>query len=143
MKKTIILGWCKIDGEEKRRKAIVEVELRLNDKGKICLSMCGAIKKFSYGQCREEIEKYIVEHRENFHRIMEIWKEYHLNDMHAGTPKQEQFVKKYMENNPYDFETICEEMKKAGIYEDNGYRYGSAWLYEEIPSYILDEIFKW
>lgn len=140
MKKTIVLGWCKFDGETKRRKAIVEIELKNTD-GKYKLSMCGEIKKSSWGQCREEIKKYIVAPRMNFDRIMEVWEKYHLNDMHAGTQKQEQFIKEHIKTHDYD--TICEELKKAGLYEDNGYRYGSGWLYEPIPESVLNEIFNW
>ena len=92
MKKTIVLGYVKLPYEEKRRKAIVEIELKNTD-GKYKLSMCGEIKKYSWGQCNEEIKKYIVAPGQNFNRIMEVWEQYHLNDMHAGTQKQEQYIK--------------------------------------------------
>jgi len=141
MKKTIVLGWCKIDGEERRRKAIAEVKLVNDNRGRICLRICGEIKRSYSGQCREEIKKYIVAPRQNFDRIIEIWEKYHLNDMHAGTPKQEQFIKEHIQT--HDYKTICEELQKAGLYEDNGYRYGSGWLYEPIPESVLDEIFSW
>lgn len=142
MKKTIVLGYVKFPYEDKRRKAIVEVELKNTD-GKYKLSMCGEIKKCSWGQCNEEIKKYMVAPRMNFDRIMEVWEKYHLNDMHAGTQAQEKFVRAYCENHSYDYKTICEELKKAGLYEDNGYKYGSGWLYEPIPESVLDEIFNW
>ncbi len=142
MKKTIVLGYVKLPYEEKRRKAIVKIELKNTD-GKYKLSMCGEIKKYSWGQCNGEFRKYIVTQRQNFDRIMEVWEKYHLNDMHAGTPKQEKFVRAYCKNHSYDYGAICEELKKAGLYEDNGYRYGSGWLYEPIPESVLDEIFSW
>lgn len=140
MKKTIVLGYVKLPYEEKRRKAIVEIELKNTD-GKYKLSMCGEIKKYSWGQCNEEIKKYIVAPGQNFNRIMEVWEQYHLNDMHAGTQKQEQYIRKHIKT--YDYNTVCEELKKAGLYEDGGYKYGSGWLYEPIPESVLDEIFNW
>ena len=54
--------------------------------------------------------------------VFRLWKNYHLNDMHAG----------------------CEHQKKgtpAGeICPVCGYRYGSAWLYREIPEKDLEAI---
>ena len=54
--------------------------------------------------------------------IFRLWKNYHLNDMHAG----------------------CEHQKKGTpvgeICPICGYRYGSAWLYREIPEKDLEAI---
>lgn len=141
MKKTIALGYVKFPGEDRRRKAFVEIELKNTD-GKYKLSMCGEIKRCSWGQCREEIKKYMVAPRKNFNQIMDIWETYHLNDMHTGTPKQEEEIKKaHIPFNQYD--KICERLKEKGIYEDNGYKYGTGWLYEPIPEWALNEIFNW
>ena len=54
--------------------------------------------------------------------IFRLWKNYHLNDMHAG----------------------CEHQKKGTpggeVCPICGYRYGSAWLYREIPEKDLEAI---
>ena len=69
--------------------------------------------------------------------FVEYWKEWHLNDMVAGTPEQEQFAKEWEKTNKYNYTDICEAMKKANIYEDNGYIYGSKWLFKEIPDKVV------
>lgn len=79
MKKTIVLGYVKFPHELRRRKAVVEVELEKTN-GKYYLCMRGEIKKYCYGQCMKEIQKYIVTPRKNFNSIMEIWEKYHLNN---------------------------------------------------------------
>ena len=58
-----------------------------------------------------------------------------------GTQKQEQYIRKHIQT--YDYNTVCEELKKVGLYEDNGYKYGTGWLYEPIPESVLNEIFNW
>ena len=77
-----------------------------------------------------------------FSKIYKFWKKYHLNDLHAGTPKQEKALKKVelLGGNYYD--EACEYLKSINLYEDNGYKYGSSWLKEEIPTKDLNEIKK-
>lgn len=54
--------------------------------------------------------------------VFRLWKNYHLNDMHAGCEHQK-------EGTPIgEICPIC------------GYRYGSAWLYREIPEKDLEAI---
>lgn len=69
-------------------------------------------------------------------RLVEIWKTYHLNDLHAGTKKQEEFIKKMLPN--YEYSNACVILKEAGIYEDRGYKYGHGWLYAPIPDDIIE-----
>lgn len=142
MKKTINMGYCKIAGEQRRRKAIVDVKLEVRD-GKLYLSIVGEINGYSSGQCCKEMEKYAVQKRQNFDEIIEIWKRYHLNDMRAGTPKQERAVREYCKNNEYDYNKVREYLDSVGLLVDNGYTYGTSWLYEEIPQDVLNKIFKW
>ena len=142
MKKTIVMGYCKMESDSRRRKAIVTVELKQKPQG-LSLSICGEIKGLAYGQCHEEMKELVVEKRQNFDEIIEVWEKYHLNDMRAGTAKQNKAVKEYCKNNPYDYNDVCNYLKEQGIYEDNGYRYGTAWLFEDIPETILDKIFNW
>lgn len=142
MKKTINMGYCKTLGDSRRRKAVVTVELRQKPQG-LSLSICGEIKGLAYGQCLEEMKELAVEKRSNFDEIIEVWEKYHLNDMRAGTPKQREAVEEYLKENTYDYNAICDFLKERGIYEDNGYRYGSSWLFEKIPEPVLDKIFNW
>ena len=123
----------------------VDVELKETDKGYV-FTASGHIWNsrhtdlYCSGQCLDEINKYLT--NQTFKKIYEYWKKYHLNDMHAGTEKQELEVNNYfMKNNKkYDFDEACEYLKSINLYEDNGYRYGSSWLYREISEDDLKDI---
>lgn len=97
------------------------------------------------GQCLDEIAEIFM-HNPVFKKIYEWWKLYHLNDMHAGTPEQERAVEEYKKTHEYDYTEVCEYLKTIGLYEVdlNGkpYRYGHAWLAEEIPESVLKEMRK-
>ena len=70
-----------------------------------------------------------------------FWKEWHLNHMVAGSPRQESYLdeigrKDYVEN--------LKALEQAGLSPDmeylhNGkpYVYGSAWLKKEVPAHVL------
>jgi hypothetical protein len=97
----------------------------------------------SCGQVLEEIASFFKGSK-RVQRIVEIWREYHLNDMNAGTIRQEAELAKHTPpsgGSHYDW--ACETLMAAGIYEDNGYKYGTAWLYRPIPDEILAEIKSW
>lgn len=142
MKKVINMGYCKKLGDSRRRKATVTVELRQKPQG-LALSITGEVKGLAYGQCWEDMKELAVEKRSNFDEIIEVWEKYHLNDMRTGTPKQRSAVDDYCKEHRYDYNAICDYLKEKGLYEDNGYRYGSSWLFEEIPETVLDKIFNW
>lgn len=81
-------------------------------------------------------------------KIHTIWKKYHLNDMNAGTQLQEDWIAQQKESgnldqNP-DYEIVCDALKAHGLYEvvhkGEPYAYGSAWISQEIPDSIQDEI---
>ena len=79
-------------------------------------------------------------------RFLDAWCEWHLNDMKAGSPAQEAFLKA----NPITdrlnhYEAAVVALAKAGLtpdpnYSVNGapYVYGSAWLRTEVPADVLD-----
>ena len=88
--------------------------------------------------------------------LVPIWKRWHLNDMRAGTVRQEEFLRQYEKDHPdwkWTYDSACEVLEKAGLYNDdqylvgeNGkinsvpYQYGHAWLYHEIPMETLERI---
>lgn len=83
--------------------------------------------------------------------IIPIWKEWHLNDMHAGSPAQEEYLKAYNKAHPGeirgDYDKECELLKRKGLLVDkkcivNGkpYKFGTGWLFREIPHKILLEL---
>jgi len=92
------------------------------------------------GQCYEEAKAVIPA------RLYKIWRRWHLNDARAGTPKQESILraaKLYREQNNLSrlsYDEACDLLKMYGLYEDNGYRYGTRWLREELPKSVIDYI---
>lgn len=105
------------------------------------------------GQCLDEIYKYRkqLSEPELFNEIYDLWKKYHLNGMHAGTPEQEAAIKEWeAAGNRYDYKVACEMLKKINLYKVNytgasvgrmynnePYKYGQAWLIQELPGNVL------
>lgn len=83
--KKINLGKVDLDGTGKADYS-ASIELNLADEAVPKLSICGEIRKIGnrdfdcIGQCYEELQKAFP-NSEKVARIVEIWKEYHLNDM--------------------------------------------------------------
>ncbi len=88
--------------------------------------------------------------------ICGVWKQYHLNDMIAGSPKQEELIrdvireefKRSTESNWYDF--VVQRLKDLGRYRDpdhivdgKAYRYGTKWMMIEIPDDVKELIRSW
>lgn len=111
----------------------------------------GQIGSRSFGQNLDEIAEFV--HDPLFLEIYDLWKKYHLNGAHAGTPEQEAAVDEYLQNNKsYDYTKVCAFLKERGLYEvdfhgmtvgkmwDGIYRYGQAWIVQEIPEKDLARI---
>ena len=83
-------------------------------------------------------------------KFFAVWERWHLNDLTAGSPAQEEFLRThaaewetYKANAgsiPSHYTWACKVLATAGLHPDpghNGYRYGSAWLKEEVPEDVL------
>lgn len=72
-------------------------------------------------------------------QFLETWNRWRLNDMRAGSPKQEAYLNTLtFPGYPMSYyEWAREELRKVGLHPDNGYLYGSAWLKEEVPTEVL------
>ena len=106
------------------------------------------------GQCLDTIAKYV--HSAQFKEVYELWKRYHLNGMHAGTPEQEAKIAEWIEaGNRYDYTEVCEMLKECGLYEVNftgktvgriydnePYKYGCGWVIEDIPEEVRARIIE-
>lgn len=123
------------------------------------LSICGAIWNTRCtdiccgGQCLDTIAEYRdqLSEPEVFDMLYTLWKGYHLNGMHAGTPEQEAAVEVWKsQGNRYDYTAACEMLKGIGLYEVNytglsvgrrynndPYKYGHGWLVQELPGDVL------
>lgn len=174
-KATINFGKINYTGTGKRYPADVTIELRRQG-GKetfrmvngqkqytgertpeyVELSICGEIWNHIHtdivcgGQCLDTMNKYLC-HNTTFAQIYKLWKRYHLNGMHAGTPEQEEAIAEWMAaGNKYDYKAACEYLKSINLYEVpftgktcgkvyNGemYKYGCGWVIEELPGDVL------
>lgn len=77
-------------------------------------------------------------------RLLDIWQRWHLNDMRAGSPAQEEFLRtnpvafKYPESH---YEKASEALAAAGLNPDaDGYKYGHAWKREAVPADVIAEL---
>lgn len=119
------------------------------------LSITGVEGPLASGNCRGgcgqiimhewKITKYAPGwNKETEQRFREIWDRWHLNDMVAGSPAQMEFLR----DNPipkedyaypkshYDVASLV--LERAGLNPDNGYKYGTRWLTEEVPADALE-----
>lgn len=77
-----------------------------------------------------------------------IWNRWHLNDMTAGSPDQEAFLRANPVTAVYPeshYTKACKVLEAAGLnpdpnylYKGAPYKYGNAWLYEEVPVEVLE-----
>ena len=65
-------------------------------------------------------------------------------DLRAGTQRQEDALRKYYEINPrrHSYDEACEYLSEVGLLVDNGYKYGSSWLTEEVPQDVIRWLFS-
>lgn len=132
-----------------RRNCKAEIEWTLHD-GRFSMSAniwnprgtdiyCG-------GQCVDTVTAFFPRNRKA-HRMLAVWRDWHLNDMQAGTSAQTAWLKAHSAESEahrldhYDWATKA--LAEAGLNPDNGYRYGSAWLKIELPPSIVAEIESW
>ena len=127
----------------------IEVELRDVDTDKPELSICGDLWNSSHtdivmgGQCLDELARFDeLFCNPLFKKLHRLWKAYHLNGMHAGTVKQEQALNDARKDGVRlsSYDDSCKYLESIGLLDDNGYKYGSAWLYRAIPEDDLKEI---
>lgn len=78
--------------------------------------------------------------REMVLELAGIWKRWHLNHLRAGSPTQSKFIRERPELFDNDYSRTLEVLTSFGLQPDpeNGYRYGSAWLKEDVPEPVLD-----
>ena len=125
------------------------------------LSICGDVWNAHHtdiimgGQCLDSITEYAdqftPECREIFWTLHSLWKKYHLNSMHAGTPEQEAFIAGLKAMGfKYDYTQVCAMLKDADLYEveftgktvgrmydHEPYKYGHGWVVEDLPGDVL------
>ena len=134
----------------KENLVLVEMELKDSKKGPV-FTCSGSIQNRNNtdalicGQCLDNIREYLP-NNPLFETIYELWKNYHLNDLNAGTIEQTKALKEAREKGfaIYDYCEICEYLKSIDLYEveheGKPYKYGYGWIYYEIPEEDLTRI---
>jgi hypothetical protein len=125
--------------------ARVEIKLTDGDKpvftSSISYRQAGHHEECGCGQCFMDMYD-IFKHHRLFVEIVDLWEQYHLNNLHAGTEKQEACLsewEKTLKAKPSHSER-CEYLTTQDLLYDNGYKYGSSWLYRAIPERDLKRI---
>lgn len=106
------------------------------------------------GQCVDTVVAYFP-HDAKAQRMLAIWREWHLNDMTAGSPAQTAWLKA----NPvraangettHAYDALLVALTAAGLNPDPNYlhdgkpyKYGHAWLKRELPADVVAEIESW
>lgn len=122
-----------------------------------CLSITGVSgpkangdARGSCGQCRDELDEVTMWapgwDADKAARLKALWDRWRVNDMRAGSPVQEEWLRA----NPVSFtypqsyyEAACEALAGAGLHPDaEGYKYGSRWRFEEVPAEVVEELFS-
>lgn len=144
MKKTIRFGKIDYNGTGRKVNAVdVEIELRDTKNGPE-FTACGNVWNSRHtdvvmaGQCLDDLAGYVK--NPTFAKILGLWKRNHLNSKHAGDLEQEALLKEAFAGKRYDYDEAVRILKEAGIYEHDGYRYGSGWVYEPISDDDMKEI---
>lgn len=146
MRKTLKLGKIDYLGIGKKT-CPVEIEISLTDQGKgPVFTASGTIWNHKHtdcyqgGQCIDSILEYMPDN-ETVKEIHELWKKYHLNDMHAETPNQERALREAgLTKFATDYKECCRYLESKNLLVEDGYRFGTGWLYEPIPGSDLDKI---
>ena len=124
----------------------IEIELKLKEctnwetlekQEMFCFSATGSIWNtketdlLTCGQILDDIAKYIKKN-ELFNTIYKLWKQYHLNDLKAGTLTQEKALQAARDNGygSKDYTDDFNYLKTIAFEYDRGYKYGSSWLCE-------------
>lgn len=155
MKRTISFG--KIDGYgngKKSHEVTIEISLDENDPQKPKFTVCGNVWNIRGtdiimgGQCLDSLLPYFKDNK-LFVEIHRLWKNYHLNDLKPGTPEQMKCIEDHKdeidENDGWYYKEL-NLLKKYGLdvvlVDGEPYKYGSGWLYSEIPQKELETIKK-
>jgi hypothetical protein len=108
------------------------------------LSIMGHSKNFG-GQIYDELNEKNIDFevpKQRVDKIKSIWKQWHLNDLKAGTKRQEKALAKMGGVNANKYDEQVNFLKKKRIYNDKGYKFGTSWLVEELPNDVEKEVMR-
>ena len=147
MEKKISFGKYAVRSKRKINEVVVRLRLSNVAEGPVFSASCEVWNGkhtdiVMGGQCLDEVARLCpLKYNKRYKEILGLWKRNHLNDMHAGTERQEEEIERWeKEGNRYDYEKVCKHLKSVGLYDDNGYKYGHGWLYRNISDEDLKRI---
>lgn len=146
------------------RKIWAGIRVELRDSGELSIQgVVGVPQSLKVGNadsCGQNIDnianihpKYFVDGwtREDHEQLIAIWKRWHLNHLNAGSPRQEQYLREHPVKVQYPdshYDKASAVLTEAGLNPDEEfiytyadgeskpYRYGSAWIKEELPEEV-------
>ena len=136
--------YCKIEYSEDGRLSITGVEGPLPSGN--CLGACGQIDmdlkaRYFIGHCAAGWDVVKIA------KLLDVWDRWHLNDMHAGTPEQEQLIRDFRKmeagkNASYEAVKgyLSSVQRLMSVHPQTGqpYVYGTGWLFEAVPDDVLE-----
>lgn len=158
MEKIVCIGAAKPSWSATPYRVYCKIKVEDRPKGR-CLSITGVEGPLhngnAVGGCGQIImdEWGIVEYAHGWSRGLEekfraTWKRWHLNDMTSGSPAQEAWLRENPITAVYPechYTKACEALAGAGLNPDSNYlhngklyKYGNAWLFEELPKEVID-----
>jgi hypothetical protein len=97
-----------------------------------------------FGQGIDYVESFAPEQGSPANRALllelcTIWREWHLNDMQAGTELQRNALETMpaFEYPQTHYDTALAHLETLGLRIDRGYKYGSAWLTRRAPNEVV------
>jgi len=168
-------------GKRSKHKVTLEIELKNKDKTQkgvdgneyedpLELSISGSIwqrdetDSLSGGQIDDDLREALRDGKlevgngisdSEMKELLDIWDKYHLNDLSAGTERQNEIIEENKDKPKYnkfdkfldrpkaileDFD--AEPDKETEGFGDEGYSYGSAWLFQPLPEDVVDFVEK-
>lgn len=98
-----------------------------------------------FGQCRDTVEAFATDlpeaQRAPLLRLCELWREWHMNDMQAGTEAQRAALADMPRERTVDwYSRACDFLATRGLLTDRGYKFGSKWLVRRLPTAVATEV---
>jgi hypothetical protein len=114
-----------------------------------CLGSSGQIVMGWFPFCFQDVVLSAGWTREMVSKFFEVWDRWHLNDMKAGTPRQEAAIREWRKGRAkgWDYPEACKYLESIGLFEDTEepnkagdgfYKYGHEWLKEDVPQEVID-----
>lgn len=108
------------------------------------LSISGHSRDFA-GQIHDELTPDKIDFtvdKSKVENIKKIWKQWHLNDLHAGTRAQEKALAQVGGVNANEYDKQVAFLKKKKLYKNKGYKFGTGWLVDPLPENVEQEVMR-